>query len=80
MLTPEAYRPLHIRDGDSFSFAQEITKPYGCLDGVLDWCKSECTGDWRWQLIDTSSDWRPGRYTFYFDSERDYLAFVLKWS
>jgi hypothetical protein len=36
-------------------------------------------GDWRWQLIDTSSDQRPGRYIFYFDREQDLCTFVLKW-
>jgi hypothetical protein len=46
----------------------------------LDWCKEELTADWRWQLIEVSSDRRPGRYCFLFDSERDYLAFVMKWS
>jgi hypothetical protein len=35
--------------------------------------------DWRWQLIDTSTDQRPGRYVFYFDNNKDYFAFVLKW-
>jgi hypothetical protein len=26
-----------------------------------------------------SSHQQPGRYIFYFDSERDYFAFLLKW-
>jgi hypothetical protein len=55
-------------------------KPFGVIERVLDWCKSELTGEWRWQLLEVSSDHRPGRYIFYFDSERDYLAFVMKWS
>ena len=68
-----------IRLGDSFNHACEIHKPFGMLEHVLDWCKGELTADWRWQLVDVSSDIRPGRYIFYFDSERDYLAFVMKW-
>lgn len=68
------------RSKESFAFAKEITKPFGKLDSVLDWCKSELTGDWRWQLIDVSTDVRPGRYCFFFDSERDYFAFTLKWT
>ena len=65
---------------DSFSHAQEISKEFGVLESVLDWCKEELSAEWRWQLVEVSSDHRPGRYIFYFDSERDYLAFVMKWS
>jgi hypothetical protein len=70
----------YIRDRDSFRHAQEIAKPFGVLESVLDWCKEELSAEWRWQLIEVSSDHRPGRYCFFFDSERDYLAFVMKWS
>jgi hypothetical protein len=68
-----------IRDKESFRYAREIAKPFGQLDGILDWCKSELRDDWRWQLVDMSTDQRPGRYIFYFDSERDYFAFTLYW-
>ena len=70
----------YIRDRDSFQHTQEIAKEFGVLESVLDWCKEELSAEWRWQLIEVSSDHRPGRYIFYFDSERDYLAFVMKWS
>jgi hypothetical protein len=30
--------------------------------------------------LEMSSDIKPGRYIFYFDNERDYLAFLMKWS
>jgi hypothetical protein len=69
----------YMRDRDSFSHAQEISKDFGVLESILDWCKSELTAEWRWQLIEVSTDRRPGRYCFFFDSERDYLAFVMKW-
>ena len=71
--------PFEIRLGNSFNYAREIRKPFGELDRVLAWCKTELTGEWRWQLIDVSTDKRPGRYIFYFDSERDYFAFTLYW-
>lgn len=79
MNTSEAtvHRP---RDKDSFLYTREITKPFGHLDPVIEWCKAECTSEWRWQVLDVSSDIRPGRYVFYFDSERDCCAFALKWS
>jgi hypothetical protein len=72
-------KPL-FREKASFNHATEIVKPFGMLEAVLDWCKNELQDDWRWQLVEMSSDIKPGRYIFYFDDERDYLAFVLKWS
>jgi hypothetical protein len=71
---------VYMRDKDSFNHTQEISKEFGVLESVLDWCKEELSAEWRWQLIEVSSDHRPGRYIFYFDSERDYLVFVMKWS
>ena len=71
--------PFEIRLGASFNYAREIRKPFGELDRVLAWCKTEMTGEWRWQLVDVSTDQRPGRYIFYFDSERDHFAFTLYW-
>ena len=70
----------YMRDKDSFNHAQEISKEFGVLEHVLDWCKEELSADWRWQLLSVSSERQHGRYIFYFDSERDYLAFVMKWS
>ena len=72
--------PQVLRVKDSFLYTREITKPFGHLDPVIEWCKAECTSDWRWQVQEVSSDIRPGRYVFYFDSERDCCAFALKWS
>jgi hypothetical protein len=71
---------FEIRKGESFKFAREIHKPYGELDRILEWCKHELTDEWRWQLIDHSTDTRPGRYIFYFDSNRDCFAFSLQWA
>ena len=68
-----------IRLGESFRHATSILKPFGELDRVLAWCRTEMTDEWRWQLASASSDRAPGRYLFYFDSERDYVAFLLHW-
>ena len=68
------------RTRESFNHAAEIVKPFGVLEQVLDWCKNELRDEFRWQLVEMSSDIKPGRYIFFFDDERDYLAFVLKWS
>lgn len=72
--------PVDNRSKESFPYVKEITKPFGVLDRIIAWCKTEMTDDWRWELLDVSSDIRPGRYIFYFDSERDACAFALKWA
>ena len=63
----------------SFDYAKDISKPFGKLQEILDWSKSNCKPGWRWQLVDTPSDIRDGRYIFYFNDEKDYFAFCLKW-
>lgn len=73
-------RPYQIREKESFGYAREIAKPFGQIDYIITWCKAELEGDWRWHLLEGSSDIRPGRYVFYFDSERDACAFALKWA
>ena len=70
---------LVIRDKESFNHAVEIHQPFGGLDGVIAWCKESMQSEWRWQLLQVSTDHADGRYIFYFDSERDYCAFLLKW-
>jgi len=77
--TEDLVRLHNSRDSRSFPYAQEIAKPWGGLEPCIAWCKSELQHDWRWQMVDMASDQRPGRYIFYFDSERDCSAFVLKW-
>jgi hypothetical protein len=68
-----------VRTGDSFHCATNVEKPYGVLDDILDWCKLNMLQEWRWQLVQPSSDVSPGRYIFYFDSDRDMCAFKLRW-
>ena len=69
-----------IRLGESFNYAREIARPFGQIDRIIEWCKTELTSDWGWQVVATSSDRAPGRYIFYFDSDRDAAAFALFWS
>jgi len=72
------------RSADSFRHAREIRRGWGQLEPVLTWCKQEMTDVWRWQMVDMSTsnargaDYA-GRYIFYFDSERDVVAFDLRW-
>lgn len=76
----EFRRQIDWRDETSFAHARQITKPYGEIDRILTWCKSELVDTWRWQMVEMAAPQRPGRYIFYFDSERDCLAFTIKWA
>lgn len=81
---PHYQRPGHSaateRTPDSFDYSIQIARPWGCIDSVIVWARQELVGEWRWQLIQGSSDQLPGQYLFYFDLESDYLAFVMKCS
>lgn len=79
MIEPSFENHLNLRQAESFLWCVEVAQPWGGLDQILDWCKQELVSDWRWHLVDVSSNQRPGRYMFYFDSERDCCAFTLKW-
>jgi len=74
-----AFEEYQIRTGDSFKHAAHVEKPFGVLDDILDWCRASLEHEWRWQLLTASSDQLPGRYIFYFDSDRDCCAFRLRW-
>lgn len=69
-----------VRQSQSFQHAKEVTKPFGVIDECIAWCKAELQDEWRWQIVRTSTDRDPGRYIFYFDSDRDACAFALKWA
>ena len=77
--TDTVLQQIDSRGQDSFNYSREILITWGVLDTVLDWCRQELAYDWRWQLIDANTQ-QPGHYVFYFDNERDFLAFVMKWS
>lgn len=58
-----------------------IHRPYGTLDPVITWCKSECR-NWAWNVTSNEDpphpqDWS---YQFYFAREQDYMAFILRWT
>ena len=73
----QVFYDTHLPRG--FNHACEINKPYGEIDKILDWNRSTLSGDWRWQMATHSTAKFPGRYVFYFDQERDFLAFILNW-
>lgn len=48
---------------------------YGELQPVLDWCERNCEAEYRYLDIDYYSD--HGRWEFLFESEKDYVAFLM---
>ena len=67
-------------NSEAFRYALEINQPFGRLDDVLYWCKTSMQqDDWRCQIVRSSSDILSGRYIFYFNNDKDFCAFKLKW-
>lgn len=63
-----------------FCHAVAISKPRGVLDHILEWCRCEMADpDWRWQLVSASGRNQQGQYVFFFNNERDYLMFLMRW-
>ena len=50
-----------------------IAVPYGQLQPVIDWCDRNCLGDWKYDEHDNAT----GRWEFLFESDRDYVAFLM---
>ena len=48
---------------------------YGELQPILDWCDRNCESEYRYLDIDYASD--TGRWEFLFESEKDYVAFLM---
>lgn len=54
-----------------------INAPFGQLQPVLDWCERNCEGDYRFIDLVDGQDSDTGRWEFLFESEKDYVAFVM---
>ena len=48
----------------------DIFIPFGKLGSMLDWCKTNCSGDWKFS---EESDF----YTFYFENPQDCVTFKI---
>jgi len=46
-----------IRDKESFAYAKEIAKPFGGVDRVIAWCKTEMQNDWRMWSFETAEEY-----------------------
>lgn len=54
----------------------DIYIPYGNLKLIIDWCTSNCEKRWGYEVIDEAG-FQPGRYSFKFESEKDYVTFIM---
>jgi hypothetical protein len=77
--TYQTFDRFHQRDRESFPYKHVAYFPFGQLSSVLNWCKTELQGDWRWELLTNSTDLAPGKYAFYFDLDVDLSIFLLWW-
>lgn len=60
----------------------KITIDFGKLQSVVDWCERNCEEDWGYNTISNICVEYPyrihqGEYQFYFESERDFVAFTM---
>lgn len=65
------------------AYKSSITIPWGDLDNTIEWCKTNCTCEWKFEEAQLPyGDYRyrhksENYYNFYFESERDYFAFIM---
>lgn len=57
-------------------FKTEMDIKFGQLAPIMHWCQSQCIADWGYAITDIAG-YLPGKYTFYFESETDYINFIL---
>lgn len=56
------------------AYRANVEVPYGKLQQIVDWCERNCSDDWRY-MEDIHNQW--GGFEFFFNSEKDYVAFLL---
>ena len=57
------------------AYRSEVTIPYGNLKEVVSWCDRNCSGDYRY-MEDPNGEMYTS-WVFFFDTERDYVAFLM---
>lgn len=54
----------------------DIAIPYGNLQPIIEWCQNNCKYNWHYKILNEAGS-SPGFYQFLFDSEVDYVNFLL---
>jgi hypothetical protein len=57
------------------AYKERIALAYGELQHLVEWCDRNCTDDWRY-MEDPNGDMY-NSWVFFFESERDYVAFIM---
>lgn len=57
-------------------YKTDISIGYGQLKPIIDWCTRNCADDWGYDCQIPAGQFA-GLYEFYFESESDYLNFIL---
>jgi len=54
----------------------EISIEFGDLKPMVDWLERNCTGEWGYDCVQPAGN-TGGTYQFYFESEKDLVAFRM---
>jgi hypothetical protein len=66
-----------LLDQSNQLYQTKIELEYGQLRPAMDWCHRNCTDKW---FVSESTDYVEqfnGNYKFFFESERDYINFLV---
>ena len=58
------------------NYDTEVHIVYGSLSPMIDWCKRNCSDPWEFSVLEDAGN-DEGKYKFCFDSERDYINFLI---
>ena len=58
-------------------YKTEILISYGKLKPVIEWCTNNCANDWGYDCVEFAGGHDGGLYDFYFETESDYINFIL---
>lgn len=61
------------------AFKTLIDIPYGELKNVISWCQNNCQSDWRFhETLHSKDNFNFSlNYEFFFEDEKDYIAFLI---
>jgi hypothetical protein len=57
------------------AYKVQLNIPYGELRPIVEWCDRNCSDDWRY-MEDPNGDMY-NSWIFFFNTERDYVAFTF---
>jgi len=58
------------------SFCTNIDIKFGGLAEMIEWCQTNCNGDWTYYVM-ASAGQQAGSYQFNFKNQTDYVNFIL---